>query len=143
VSLRDKSGAEKHVIERSAPVWSLQWNPSREEQHDLLAVACWDQTLSFYESNGAQFGKDKVLAFDPCCVRHFSNGKPAPIQTPHAALLTRPSPPFTYSPKLLTSKFSFLRHAATPPHSPPRASQANTFAWAARTARRRCGPRRV
>ena len=112
MSLRDKSGAEKHVIERSAPVWSLQWNPSREEQHDLLAVACWDQTLSFYESNGAQFSKDKVLAFDPCCVRHFSNGKPAPIQTPHAALHKSP---FSYSPKLLTSSSPIF---ATPPRRP-------------------------
>ena len=53
MSLRDKSGAEKHVIERSAPIWSVQWNPSREEAHDLLAVACWDQTISFYDV-GAQ-----------------------------------------------------------------------------------------
>ena len=75
VSLRDKSGVEKHLIERSAPIWSLQWNPSRDESHELLAVACWDQTLSFYESNGQQYGKDKALGFDPCCVRHFSNGE--------------------------------------------------------------------
>jgi intraflagellar transport protein 122 len=74
VSLRGKDGVEKHVIERSAPIWSLQWNPSREEAHDLLAVACWDQTLAFYDVGAAQHGKDKQLAFDPTCVRHFSNG---------------------------------------------------------------------
>ena len=78
VSLRDKSGVEKHVIERSAPIWSLQWNPSREEAHDLLAVACWDQTLAFYDIGAAQHGKDKQLAFDPTCVRHFSNGASPP-----------------------------------------------------------------
>ena len=75
VSLRDKSGVEVHVIERSAPIWSLQWNPSREEAHDLLAVACWDQTLAFYDIDAAQHGKDKQLGFDPTCVRHFSNGE--------------------------------------------------------------------
>ena len=57
MSLRDKSGAEKHVIERSAPIWSVQWNPSREEAHDLLAVACWDQTISFYDVGAQQHGK--------------------------------------------------------------------------------------
>ena len=76
VSLRDKSGAERCTIERNAPVWALQWNPSREESQDLLAVACWDQTLSFYEAEkGAQVGKDRALGFDPCSVRHFANGE--------------------------------------------------------------------
>ena len=61
MSLRDKSGAEKHVIERSAPIWSVQWNPSREEAHDLLAVACWDQTISFYDVGAQQHGKGTHL----------------------------------------------------------------------------------
>jgi len=78
ISLRDKSGGEKAVIERNAPVWSIQWNPSRDEVSDILAVACWDQTLSFYELAGQQMqqvGRDKQLGFDPCCARHFSNGE--------------------------------------------------------------------
>jgi len=75
ISLRDKSGSERLVIERSAPVWSIQWNPSRDEAYDLLAVACWDQTLSFYELSGMQQGRDRHLGYDPCCVRHFSNGE--------------------------------------------------------------------
>ena len=81
ISLRDKQGAEKLTIRRDAPVWSLQWNPSRDEAGDALAVACWDQTLSFYDSSGSQIvgpkekSGDKKLGFDPCCVRHFSNGE--------------------------------------------------------------------
>ena len=43
ISLRDKAGAEKLVISRSAPVWTIEWNPSREETPNLLAVGCWDQ----------------------------------------------------------------------------------------------------
>ena len=75
VSIRDKSGIEKFNIERSAPIWSLEWNPSRDEATNILAVACWDQTLSFYEQTGGQHGKDRQLGFDPCCVSYFSNGE--------------------------------------------------------------------
>ena len=81
ISLRDKQGAEKLTIRRDAPVWSLQWNPSRDEAGDALAGACWDQTLSFYDASGSQIvgpkekSGDKKLGFDPCCVRHFSNGE--------------------------------------------------------------------
>ncbi len=49
VSIRDKAGVEKVAIQREAPIWSLTWNPSRDEPFDLLAVGCWDQTLSFYQ----------------------------------------------------------------------------------------------
>ena len=131
VSLRDKNGAEKHVIERSAPVWSLQWNPSREEQHDVLAVACWDQTLSFYEISGAQFGKDKALAFDPCCVRHSSNGTP-----PRAPALAAPRP----APRSRRPRGPRSHAARARSHGSPRPAQASTSAWAAPTRRRRCGP---
>lgn len=37
--------------------------------------ACWDQTLSFYDANGKQIGRDKSLGFDPTSIRHFSNGE--------------------------------------------------------------------
>lgn len=74
ITIRDKSGAEKVLIERSSPVWTLQWNPSRDEPFDVLAVGCWDQTLSFYQLSGIQHGKDKRLGFDPTSVSYFSNG---------------------------------------------------------------------
>jgi hypothetical protein len=75
ISLRDKEGGEQLVIERNAPVWSISWNPTRDEAYELLAVACWDQTLSFYDASGGQVGRDRSLGFDPCCVRHFANGE--------------------------------------------------------------------
>eukprot|EP00899_Mesostigma_viride_P007013 jgi/Mesvir1/16312/Mv12764-RA.1 len=75
ISVRDKSGSEKVLIERNSPVWTLQWNPSREESYDVLAVGCWDGTLSFYQLSGIQVGKDKVLGYDPCSVAYFSNGE--------------------------------------------------------------------
>ncbi|GBG67847.1 hypothetical protein CBR_g968 [Chara braunii] len=75
VSIRDKQGAEQVLIERTAPVWTLQWNPSRDELHDVLCVGCWDRTLSFYKLNGMQVGKDREVDFDPCSVAFFSDGE--------------------------------------------------------------------
>nr|XP_020668848.1 intraflagellar transport protein 122 homolog isoform X1 [Pogona vitticeps] len=79
VSIRNKNGEEKVKIERPggslSPVWSISWNPSREEHNDILAVADWGQKLSFYQLSGKQIGKDRVLNFDPCCVSYFSKGE--------------------------------------------------------------------
>mmetsp|Transcript_24173 Transcript_24173/g.65451 ORF Transcript_24173/g.65451 Transcript_24173/m.65451 type:complete len:1251 (-) Transcript_24173:228-3980(-) len=77
VSIRDRNrpDTEKVRIERHAPIWSLAWNPSRDEAYDVLAVACWDQTLSFYQLSGRQMGKERDLGYDPCCVSYFSNGE--------------------------------------------------------------------
>ncbi|XP_066470268.1 intraflagellar transport protein 122 homolog isoform X1 [Tiliqua scincoides] len=79
VSIRNKNGEEKVKIERPggslSPVWSISWNPSRDEHNDILAVADWGQRLSFYQLSGKQIGKDRVLSFDPCCVSYFSKGE--------------------------------------------------------------------
>ncbi|KAM9182556.1 intraflagellar transport protein 122 homolog isoform 1-T1 [Mergus octosetaceus] len=79
VSIRNKNGEEKVKIERtggiSSPIWSICWNPSRDERNDTLAVADWGQKLSFYQLSGKQIGKDKVLNFDPCCVSYFTKGE--------------------------------------------------------------------
>lgn len=75
VTVRDKAGVEKVSIERDAPIWTIAWNPSRDEAHDVLAVGCWDQTLSFYQLSGMQQGKDRRLDFDPCTISYFSNGE--------------------------------------------------------------------
>lgn len=75
VSVRDKTGGEKVRITRDAPCWTLAWNPSRDETHDVVAVGCWDGTLSFYQLNGMQVGKDVALGYDPCSVSYFSNGE--------------------------------------------------------------------
>ncbi|XP_064632482.1 intraflagellar transport protein 122 homolog isoform X2 [Lineus longissimus] len=79
VSIRSKTGEEKVKIERPggalSPIWSLEWNPSREEAYDVLAVADWGQKLSFYQLSGKQIGKDRPLGYDPCRVSWFSKGE--------------------------------------------------------------------
>ncbi|XP_074769939.1 intraflagellar transport protein 122 homolog isoform X1 [Athene noctua] len=79
VSIRNKNGEEKVKIERtggaSSPIWSICWNPSRDERNDILAVADWGQKLSFYQLSGKQVGKDRLLNFDPCCVSYFTKGE--------------------------------------------------------------------
>ncbi|XP_046555893.1 intraflagellar transport protein 122 homolog [Haliotis rubra] len=79
VSIRNKGGEEKVKIERPganiAPVFSLSWNPSRDEAYDVLAIADWGQRLSFYQLSGKQIGKDRTLGYDPTCVSWFSKGE--------------------------------------------------------------------
>ena len=72
--MRDRTGGEKVKIQRGAPVWSLAWNPNKRETHDVMAVGCWDGTLSFYQLNGMQVGDDTRLGFDPCSVSYFGGG---------------------------------------------------------------------
>ncbi|KAG9333809.1 hypothetical protein JZ751_010088 [Albula glossodonta] len=58
VSIRNKNGEEKVKIERpggsASPIWSITWNPSKDEHNDILAVADWGQRLSFYQLSGKQ-----------------------------------------------------------------------------------------
>nr|KAF6474415.1 intraflagellar transport 122 [Rousettus aegyptiacus] len=79
ISIRNKNGEEKVKIERPgcslSPIWSICWNPSREEHNDILAVADWGQKLSFYQLSGKQIGKDRSLNFDPCCISYFTKGE--------------------------------------------------------------------
>ncbi|KAE8914051.1 Intraflagellar transport protein [Phytophthora fragariae] len=77
VTLRDKLGAEKRLIERSnAPVWALAWSPAHEDDStDILAVGCWDRTLAFYTPSGVMQGKARKLAFNPTSLTYFSKGK--------------------------------------------------------------------
>nr|XP_033484613.1 intraflagellar transport protein 122 homolog isoform X1 [Epinephelus lanceolatus] len=79
VSIRNKNGEEKVKIERpggsSSSIWSIAWNPSKDEHNDILAVADWGQKLSFYQLSGKQIGKDRTLTYDPCCVSYFSKGE--------------------------------------------------------------------
>ncbi|CAL4124428.1 unnamed protein product, partial [Meganyctiphanes norvegica] len=78
-STQNGGGEEKMRIERpggtQSPIWSLAWNPSRDEPYDVLCVADWGQNLSFYSLSGKQIGKERVLGFDPCCVSYFSKGE--------------------------------------------------------------------
>ncbi|KAK7101404.1 intraflagellar transport protein 122 homolog isoform X1 [Littorina saxatilis] len=79
VSIRNKVGEEKVKVERPqatlAPIWSLSWNPNKDEPYDVLAVADWAQRLSFYQLSGKQIGKDRALGYDPTCLNWFSKGE--------------------------------------------------------------------
>lgn len=75
ISIRDKAGNEKVRIERAAPIWCLAWSPPTADKLDILAVGCWDQTLSFYLLSGAQHIKDRQLSYDPCALTYFVDGE--------------------------------------------------------------------
>ena len=75
VRIYNREGKELLSFARTEPIWTLSFNPSRDEQYDILAVGCWDQTLSFYHLSGKQIIKDQKLGFDPCSIGYFSNGE--------------------------------------------------------------------
>ncbi len=79
VSIRDKNGVEKVRIERSAPVWTLKWNPlvdsAGEGDGHVLAVGDWNKTLSFYTLSGAQYQREVKLGYDPCCISFYDGGE--------------------------------------------------------------------
>eukprot|EP00501_MAST-03F_sp_TOSAG23-6_P000109 GSMAST32.ASY1.ANO1.111.1 assembled CDS len=74
VSIRAGNGEQKVCIQKSDPIWTLQWNPDESNQNDILAVGCWDQTLSFYTLDG-QEQLVKHIGYDPCSINYFSNGE--------------------------------------------------------------------
>jgi len=91
ISIRDKSGAEKVRIERSAPIWSIAFSPPPKDgvvgaasgsasngsgtPPDQLAVACWDETLSFYTLSGQPVGREQKLDFYPCALSWYEDGE--------------------------------------------------------------------
>jgi len=75
ITIRDRKGNEKVSIAREAPVWCLSWSPWNDESFDLLAVGCWDQTLSFYQLSGIQHQKDRKLGFNPCSINYYGQGE--------------------------------------------------------------------
>ena len=72
VSIRMNSGEQKLLIEKTAPVWCLKWDPTEKEAFDTLAVGCWDQTLSFYNMNGGEVGV-RDLKYNPCDINYYTN----------------------------------------------------------------------
>ncbi|KAI9141423.1 intraflagellar transport protein [Paraphysoderma sedebokerense] len=76
VSIRNREGEEVTRIERNAPVWTLQWNPNPgKDSADILAVGDWNRRLSFYQLDGTQVNRDRVLENDPCCLSFFQGGE--------------------------------------------------------------------
>lgn len=75
INIRDKSGHEKIVLERSEPVWALAWRYGPDHRSpDVLTVGCWDGSLSFYQLSGTQIGEVEDLGFNPCSVSYLKNG---------------------------------------------------------------------
>lgn len=74
ISIRDNRGVEKVSFQRSAPISCLQFSPlpGGESESDVLAVGCWDQTLSFYTLEGP-IGKERALGYDPCSLAFIND----------------------------------------------------------------------
>lgn len=71
ITIRDKQGNEKQLIERPGPVWTIAWTLSNDDNVDILAVGCWDRTLSFYNASGTMQVKPRKLAFNPTSITYF------------------------------------------------------------------------
>lgn len=54
-------------------MWCLSWCPAPEDG-EILALGCWDQTLSFYLLSGDQYIKDRELGFNPCSISYLNGG---------------------------------------------------------------------
>lgn len=80
ITIRNKLGDEKMKIDRGkAPIYGLQWAPPVSNAQagpvDVLAIADWNQTLSFYTISGQIIGKERPLGFDPLCLSFFGDGE--------------------------------------------------------------------
>lgn len=80
ISIRNKLGEEKNKIDRGkAPVYGISWAPPTVTPTpgpvDILAVADWNQMLSFYTIGGQIIGKERPLGFDPLCLSFFDDGE--------------------------------------------------------------------
>lgn len=66
---------EKSRVLRTSPIWTIAFNPRRDNGMHVLAVGSWDQRLSLYDIYGKPIGKDRHLNFDPCSISYFSDGR--------------------------------------------------------------------
>lgn len=73
VGIRNADGVEEVTITRGAPVWCLAWCPAPEEG-EIVALGCWDQTLSFYLLSGEEHTKSRKLGFNPCSISYLNEG---------------------------------------------------------------------
>lgn len=83
-SLRDSKGNQVRSLQRHKPVKRLHWQPSAIQMslvgasvhtssgaEQIIAVACWDQTLSLYERSGREVCFETSLDFDPNSITHL------------------------------------------------------------------------
>ncbi|XP_051161996.1 intraflagellar transport protein 122 homolog [Leptopilina boulardi] len=77
VSIRNKLGEEKAKIDRTGgtAIWSVSWCPLRDDLMDVLCIAEWGGTLSFYAVNGKAVRRERTLNFIPLKICHFPEGQ--------------------------------------------------------------------
>lgn len=72
---KKQAGDEKGKIERPGPVvspiYGITWNPINSNNADIICIADWNQTISFYTLGGQIVGKERQLGFDPLSVTCF------------------------------------------------------------------------
>lgn len=86
VSVRNQKTEEVHRIERKAPVWCLAFVPNTltktpstpgSSEGDLLAVGCWDKTLTLYKFDAKANPKaqtERSLRYYPCSLSLAGGG---------------------------------------------------------------------
>lgn len=79
VSIRNKAGDEKGKIDRpggnNSPIYGIALSPINVGNTDVLCIADWNQTISFFTLGGQSVGKERVLGFDPLNVTYFPDGE--------------------------------------------------------------------
>jgi intraflagellar transport protein 122 len=85
VSIRNRNGDEIiKIVRETAPVWSLQWAPPLKnnssvtaygkKSQDVLIIADFNQTISYYSLSGKQIADETRLNYDPCTVSFLNSG---------------------------------------------------------------------
>ena len=75
VCIMDSSFEEKKKFVKLAPVTAVAWSPLTMDHPDLLlAVACVDQTLSFHDEEGEQYGFERKCKLEIYSLSWFSSG---------------------------------------------------------------------
>lgn len=75
-----KAGDEKGKIERPGgannPIYGIAFDPISAGNTDILCIADWSQTISFYTLGGQSVGKgQRALGFDPLNLNYFPDGE--------------------------------------------------------------------
>lgn len=75
-----KAGDEKGKIERPGgannPIYGIAFDPISAGNTDILCIADWSQTISFYTLGGQSVGKgQRALGFDPLDLNYFPDGE--------------------------------------------------------------------
>lgn len=60
IIFKDRQLKDKGEVSKGAPVWCMEWTPITPDNLETkLCVGCWDQTISFYKSDGTKVGRVK------------------------------------------------------------------------------------